>query len=112
MGPPPAPRLADEYDAAQDRGEVKSKPGPIASEAEAIPGIRNLGPTHKDIHEACVIRSYEGDADRRLGRLPTSTVAGFSSTPTRGIAAKLLPLALRPTPARPIRPGPRRSELL
>jgi hypothetical protein len=45
-------RLADEYDAAQERGEIKSKTGPITSSAEAIATVSDIGLTHKDIHEA------------------------------------------------------------
>lgn len=52
-------RLADEYDAAQERGEVKSKPGPVTSGPEVIATVTDLGLSHKDIHEARIIRDAE-----------------------------------------------------
>jgi hypothetical protein len=55
-------RLADEYDAAQERGEIKSKPGPITSGPEVIAGV-DIGLTHKDIHEARIIRDAEAAQD-------------------------------------------------
>jgi hypothetical protein len=62
-------RLADEYDAAQERGEVATQsdgpslrdhvPGenkiagkPYSSGAEELGGVTDIGLTHKDIHEA------------------------------------------------------------
>lgn len=51
-------RLADEYDAAQERGEVRSANERTASNAEAV-GVADLGLTHKNIHEARIIRDAE-----------------------------------------------------
>jgi hypothetical protein len=48
-------RLADEYDAAQERGEIKGKPGPITSSPEVIATVADIGLTHRDIHEAGII---------------------------------------------------------
>lgn len=45
-------RLADEYDAAQERGEVAKAGDPRPSTAEGPPTAANIGLTHKDIHEA------------------------------------------------------------
>jgi hypothetical protein len=50
-------RLADEYDAAQERGEVASQGKP--SSAEGLATVANLGISHKDIHEAREIRDAE-----------------------------------------------------
>jgi hypothetical protein len=48
--------LADEYDAAQERGEVRAANERTASNPEAV-GVGDLdGLTHKDIHEARLIR--------------------------------------------------------
>ncbi len=44
-------RLADEYDAAQERGEVSDQGKP--SRAEGLPTAADVGLSHKDIHEAC-----------------------------------------------------------
>ncbi len=55
-------RLADEYDAAQERGEIKSKPGPNTSGREVTASVSDIGLTHKDIHEARIIRDAENIA--------------------------------------------------
>jgi hypothetical protein len=54
-------RLADEYDAAQDRGEIASVgDGRRSSKAEDLkPTASDIGLTHKDIHEARKIRDAE-----------------------------------------------------
>lgn len=51
-------RLADEYDAAQERGEVRGSRERTASSPEAV-GAADLGLSHKDIHEARIIRDAE-----------------------------------------------------
>lgn len=52
-------RLADEYDAAQERGEIKKTGNPNSSGTEELPGAADIGLTHKDIHEARIIRAAE-----------------------------------------------------
>jgi hypothetical protein len=52
-------RLADEYDAAQERGEIKKTGNPNSSALEELPGVSEIGLTHKDIHEARIIRDAE-----------------------------------------------------
>jgi hypothetical protein len=54
-------RLADEYDAAQDRGEVQVRGGQGKRDlpGENIPSIGDLGLTSKDIHEARTLRDAE-----------------------------------------------------
>lgn len=51
-------RLADEYDAAQERGEVRPANARTASTPEAV-SAADIGLTHKDIHEARQIRDAE-----------------------------------------------------
>lgn len=51
-------RLADEYDAAQERGEVRKAGGDQTSEREEC-SANDLGLTHKFIHEARQIRDAE-----------------------------------------------------
>lgn len=53
-------QLADEYDAAQERGEIRSAGinQHAASNTEAA-SIAEIGLTHKDIHEARIIRDAE-----------------------------------------------------
>jgi hypothetical protein len=53
-------RLADEYDAAQEWGEVRGDRQRTASNAEAV-GVDDIGITHKDIHEARIIRDAEAN---------------------------------------------------
>jgi hypothetical protein len=54
-------RLADEYDAAQERREVASfSDGRRSSKADDLKSTTaDLGLTHKDIHEARIIRDAE-----------------------------------------------------
>lgn len=47
-----ARRLADEYDAAQERGEVAKAGNPNCSKAEQLPGPKDIGLSRKQIHEA------------------------------------------------------------
>lgn len=50
-------RLADEYDAAQERGEVASQGKPSREEGYAT--AADIGLTHKQVHEARLIRDAE-----------------------------------------------------
>lgn len=53
-------RLADEYDAAQERGEIRGRGGDQTSTAEVcLPGPADIGLTHKDIYEARQFRDAE-----------------------------------------------------
>ena len=53
-------RLADEYDAAQERGEVATgRPGKSSNGEEFQATTADLGLTHKEIHEARQIRDAE-----------------------------------------------------
>lgn len=52
-------RLADEYDAAQERGELKKAGNPNSSRTEELPGIGDLGLNHRDIYEARQFRDAE-----------------------------------------------------
>lgn len=66
-------RLAEEYDAAQDRGDVrKPNQGRSTSNLEA-PNVSDIGLTHKDIHDARQIRDAEkaspGIAQRALNAM-------------------------------------------
>ena len=55
--------MASEYDAAQERGEVKSRADNqhASSEREEAFSVTDIGLTHKDIHEARTIRDAEAD---------------------------------------------------
>ncbi|RTL87901.1 MAG: hypothetical protein EKK29_07065 [Hyphomicrobiales bacterium] len=52
-------RLADEYDAAQERKEIRRAGNPNSSKTEELPGPKDIGLTYKDIHEARQIRDAE-----------------------------------------------------
>ena len=47
--------IADEYDAAQERGEIKKAGNPIVSSGEQLPGPADLGLSRKHIHNARII---------------------------------------------------------
>lgn len=55
-------RLADEYDAAQDRGEVgqqTGRPKVVPNQNDFIPTAKDVGLDRKEIHEARIIRDAE-----------------------------------------------------
>jgi hypothetical protein len=52
-------RLADEYDAAQERGEVATRADQNLLLDEKKVSVADIGLTHKDIHEARIIRDAE-----------------------------------------------------
>lgn len=59
------PMLADEYDAAQERGEVAGPTGNhLRSDAERKPTAADIGLSRKDVHESRLIR----DAKKRSSR--------------------------------------------
>lgn len=93
-------RLADEYDAAQDRGEVRGHGGRGVSEPET-PNFRDIGLTGKAIHEARAIRDAEV-ADPGVVRRTLDSLIDAGAEPTKA--------AVRAAIARPSRPTPRVSD--
>jgi hypothetical protein len=83
-------RLADEYDAAQDRGEVASQGKP--SSAEGLATAADIGLSHKDIHEAREIRDAE-EADPGIIRRAIDEQIDAGQEPTRTAIKR----ALRPS---------------
>lgn len=85
-------RLADEYDAAQDRGEVRKAGNINSSEREELAGVADLGLSHKDIHEARQIRDAEiadpGVTRRTLDRLVDNGQEPTKAALKREIIAK------------------------
>jgi hypothetical protein len=63
-------RLADEYDAAQERGEIaKVSDGRRSSKAKDLkPTAADVGLSHKEIHEARQIRDAENNRDPGIVR--------------------------------------------
>jgi len=59
--------IADEYDAAQERGGIKKAGNPIVPGGDQLPGPADLGLSRKHIHNARIIRDAikadpEGDS--------------------------------------------------
>jgi len=79
-------RLADEYDAAQERGEVatagkRSQPERLT---EAPPSAADLGLSRKDIHEARIIRDAE-KADPGIIKRTIEDAISRKEEPTKAI---------------------------
>lgn len=82
-------RLADEYDAAQERGEIAGQGKP--SRAEGLATAADAGLTYKDIHEARIIRDAEKrdpgivrralEDELRNGREPTKAALRRAISP-------------------------------
>lgn len=77
-------RLADEYDAAQERGEVATVGKRSQSErlVEAPPSAADLGLSRKDIHEARLIRDAEREDPGIVSRTVNAAVDA-GEEPTR-----------------------------
>lgn len=73
--------LADEYDAAQERGEV-AKAGDNQHNKQVVPGGNDLGISRKDIHEAREIRNAESESPGIVRRALDAMVAR-GEEPTR-----------------------------
>jgi hypothetical protein len=86
-------RIADEYDAAQARGEVASQGKP--SKAEGLATAADIGLTYKEVHEARQIRDAE-DADPGIVRRALDEALEAGEEPTR--AAVRRATRRRPTP--------------
>jgi hypothetical protein len=74
-------RLADEYDAAQERGEVRAHGERRVSEAETV-GFADIGLTGKDIHEARQIRDAE-EAEPGIVRQTLDAALEAGEEPTK-----------------------------
>lgn len=79
-------RLADEYDAAQERGEVKSNGGArnftVPDGNAEIPSAADLGLSRKEIHEARIIRDAEV-ADPGIARRALDARLAQGQEPTK-----------------------------
>lgn len=76
-------RLADEYDAAQERGEVASgRPKSIPGDNTFTPTVSQIGLTSKEIHEARQIRDAE-QADPGIIRRTLDTLIERGEEPTK-----------------------------
>jgi len=82
-------RLADEYDAAQQRGDVKKAGNPNCSSSEQLPGPTNLGLSRKDIHEARLVRDAE-EADPGIVRRTLDVKLQAGDEPTKAVLRKMV----------------------
>jgi hypothetical protein len=76
-------RLADEYDAAQDRGEVATAGGDKSKLPEQnFATVSDIGLTHKEIHDARQIRDAEAEDPGIVRRtLDAPRLSSRASTP-------------------------------
>lgn len=81
-------RLADEYDAAQERGEIRSNGERSFSSAEKV-GAADLGLTGKEIHEARQIRDAERD-DPGIVQRTVDTLLEAGEEPTRAAVKRAI----------------------
>ncbi|MER8602345.1 hypothetical protein NKH48_00885 [Mesorhizobium sp. M1233] len=68
-------RLADEYDAAQERGEIRKHGEHRVSEAETL-GFADVGLSPRDVHEARILRDAE-EVEPRFERLNGVDIAAL-----------------------------------
>jgi hypothetical protein len=97
-----ARRLADEYDAAQERGEVKRVGNPNYSNAEELPGGADIGLSAREVHEARQIRDAE-EAQPGIVRETLDAALEAGEEPTkaavRRAVSKRRPLPVDMSPA-------------
>ncbi len=94
-------RLAEEYDAAQDRGEVAKAGNPNSSRQEELVSAPDLGLSHKDIHEARRLRDAE-QSDPGIIRRTLDGMIERGEEPTR--AALKREVIDRPAPQKMMDP--------
>jgi hypothetical protein len=88
-------RLADEYDAAQERGEVASNGQRAAIPGEnSLPTVGDIGLTSKDIHEARIIRDAE-QADPGIVRRTLDEKLDAGQEPTKAALREAVTEAAR-----------------
>ncbi|MGP9819228.1 hypothetical protein ACTZWW_04365 [Salinarimonas sp. NSM] len=93
-------RLAEEYDIAQEGGEVARPGNPNFSEGEKLPSARDVGLQPKDLHEARVMRDAEraepGVIQRTINRIVERGEEPTRAALKREIAAKPQPKPMNP----------------
>jgi hypothetical protein len=92
-------RLADEYDAAQERGEVRKQGKP--SQREGLASTDEIGLTYKKIHKARLIR----DAEKASPGIIEKTLAA-AGDPTRARLMRAVDEVLTPPKPAPAPPAP------
>jgi hypothetical protein len=90
-------RLADEYDAAQGRGEVRTQGGDQNSKAELC-SAADIGLSNKDIHEARQIRNAE-EAEPGIVRRTLNEALDAGEEPTKAAVRRAVGSRSRPSSA-------------
>lgn len=96
-------RLADEYDAAQERGELAKPGNPNCSKGEQLPGPEALNLTRKEIHEARMIRDAE-EAHPGIVRETLDRSLGERREPTKAEMRRSILAAVAEVKKRPKKP--------
>jgi hypothetical protein len=100
-------RLADEYDAAQERGEVATAGNPNFSGTEKLPGWKDLSLPPKDLHEARKIRDAEQQEPGIVAKVVNEAIK-HGQEPTRAAIRRAVvkkapkPKQEEPTEAAPV----------
>lgn len=84
-------RLADEYDAAQERGEVRAANTGRSVSALETPSFTDIGLTGKEIHEARIIRDAERD-DPGIVRRTVDALLDAGHEPTKAAVKRAIVL--------------------
>lgn len=106
-------RLADEYDAAQERGEITKHPGPrkqLVPNKNQLFSAAEVGLTRKQVHEARNIRDAEkkkpGAIQKRLNEQLEN-----GKDPTRAEVRRVVNEVIKPKEPKPRTRSPKQSEL-
>jgi hypothetical protein len=89
-------RLAEEYDAAQERGEVRGANERTASRPQAV-SAADVGLSHKEVHEARKLRDAERDEPGIVARTINQMVESGEEPTSASLRRKIIE---RPTPQR------------
>ena len=104
-------RLADEYDAAQERGEVQTVGGDRVSNVPKqnnAPTASEIGLSRKDIHEARIIRDAE-NADPGIVRRTVNAAIDAGEEPSKAKVRRAVLETARPQTAARSTPQPARG---
>lgn len=86
-------RLADEYDAAQERGEVASQGKPFR--VQGLPTASDVGLTHNEVYEARVVRNAEQESPGIIRRALDEVLKAGEEPTRRKLSAAIKPKRTR-----------------
>ena len=100
-------RLADEYDGAQDRGEIRKAGNPIVADTCELPGVDSLGMRRDEIHNARQMRDAElaspGLAQQALNSMVEARVEPTRAALQASVRAALAERQREPSNANPLK---------